>query len=180
MDKYDPNLKISDELIMRKIIKIRGQKVMVSSDLADLFGVTTKRLNEQVRRNIERFPKHFMFQITEEEKEKVVAICDHLENLKYSPYLPYVFTEHGTIMLANVLNSQRAILVSIKIIEIFISMREYIMNYSELQIKMELLEKQAGKQDQNIALVFKYLKKFIDLQERPRKQIGYKRKETDS
>jgi hypothetical protein len=180
MDNYDPNLKISDDLIMRKIIKIRGQKVMVSSDLADLFGVTTKRLNEQVRRNIERFPKHFMFQITEEEKEKVVANCDHLENLKYSPYLPYVFTEHGTIMLANVLNSQRAILVSIKIIEIFISMREYIMNYSELQIKMELLEKQVGKQDQNIALVFKYLKKFIDLQERPRKQIGYKRKEADS
>jgi hypothetical protein len=106
MDNYDPNLKISDDLIMRKIIKIRGQKVMVSSDLADLFGVTTKRLNDQVRRNIERFPKHFMFQITEEEKEKVVANCDHLENLKYSPYLPYVFTEHGTIMLANVLNSQ--------------------------------------------------------------------------
>ena len=103
----------------------------------------------------------------------MVAICDHLKNLKYSPYLPYVFTEHGTIMLANVLNSKRAILVSVRIIEIFIRMREYIMNYTELQHKMELLEKKVGKQDQNLVIVFKYLKKFSELQEEPRKQIGY-------
>ncbi len=88
---------IPDEVIMNKIILIRGQKVMISNDLAELFGVTTKRLNEQVKRNIKRFPKHFMFQLTVEEKDKVVAICDHLHNLKYSPYLPHVFL--NTVLL---------------------------------------------------------------------------------
>jgi hypothetical protein len=84
---------------MNKILLIRDQKVMVSNDLAELYGVTTKRLNEQVRRSIKRFPSNFMFQLTEKEKDKVAAICDHLQNLKYSPYLPYVFTEHGSVML---------------------------------------------------------------------------------
>ena len=93
MVKNKSEIIIPDEVIMNKIIMIRGQKVMISNDLAELYGVTTKRLNEQVKRNIKRFPKHFMFQLTEQEKEKVVAICDHLLNLKYSPYLPYVFTE---------------------------------------------------------------------------------------
>jgi hypothetical protein len=102
MVKKDSQIMIPDEVIMSKIILIRGQKVMISNDLAELYGVTTKRLNEQVKRNIKRFPGHFMFQLTENEKENVVAICDHLQNLKYSPYLPYAFTEHGSVMLANV------------------------------------------------------------------------------
>lgn len=167
---------VPDEIIMSKIILIRGRKIMISNDLAELYGVTTKRLNEQVKRNIKRFPNHFMFRLTKEEKEKVVAICDHLQNLKYSPYLPYVFTEHGTVMLANVLNSDRAIQVSIRIVEIFIKMREHILTRKDLLLKMEQLEKRVGKQDQKIALVFKYLNKFIDVQEKPMKQIGYKRK----
>lgn len=176
MAKKNIEVMVPDEIIMSKIILIRGQKVMISNDLAELYGVTTKRLNEQVKRNIKRFPNHFMFQLTKEEKEKVVAICDHLQNLKYSPHLPYVFTEHGTVMLANVLNSDRAIQVSIRIVEIFIKMREHILTRKDLLLKMEQLEKSVGKQDQKIALVFKYLKKFIDIQEKPRKQIGYKRK----
>jgi hypothetical protein len=93
------SIAIPDEVIMSKIILIRGQKVMISNDLAELYGVTTKRLNEQVKRNVKRFPGHFMFQLTEIEKEKVVANCDHLQNLKYSPYLPYAFTEHGSVCL---------------------------------------------------------------------------------
>jgi ribosomal protein L23 len=88
MVKKDSQIMIPDEVIMSKIILIRGQKVMISNDLAELYGVTTKRLNEQVKRNIKRFPGHFMFQLTENEKENVVANCDHLQNLKYSPYLP--------------------------------------------------------------------------------------------
>jgi hypothetical protein len=102
---------IPEGVIMSKIILIRGQKVMISNDLAELYGASTKRLNEQAKRNIKRFPQHFMFQLTEQEKDKVVANCDHLQNIKYSPYLPYVFTEHGTVMLANILNSNRAIQV---------------------------------------------------------------------
>jgi hypothetical protein len=168
---------IPDEVIMNKILLIRGQKVMVSNDLAVLYGVTTKRLNEQVKRNIKRFPGNFMFQLTEKEKDKVVAICDHLQNLKYSPYLPYVFTEHGTVMLANVLNSDRAIQVSIRIVEIYIRMRKYMLSNKELLLKIEQLEKRIGNQDERIALVFNYLKKFIEFQEVPRKQIGFKRED---
>jgi len=88
MTKMESEIMIPDEMIMNKILLLRGEKVMISNDLAVLYGVTTKRLNEQVKRNIKRFPKHFMFQLTEQEKDKVVANCDHLQNLKYSPYLP--------------------------------------------------------------------------------------------
>ncbi len=109
MSKKETEIMIPDKVIMDKIILIRGQQVMISNDLAELYGVTTKRLNEQVKRNIKRFPQHFMFQLNEQEKDKVVAICDHLQNIKYSPYLPYAFTEYGTVMLANILYSDRAI-----------------------------------------------------------------------
>ena len=148
---------------------------MISNDLAELYGVTTKRLNEQVKRNIKRFPQHFMFQLNEQEKDKVVAICDHLQNVKYSPYLPYVFAEHGTVMLANILNSDRAIQASIRIVKIYIKMRTNILTNKELLLKMEQLEKRVGSQDEKIVLVFKYLKKFVDVQEKPRKRVGYKR-----
>lgn len=88
---------------------MRDKKVMIDKDIALLYGVPTKRLNEQVKRNLKRFPDDFMLQLTQEEKDKVVANCDHLTNLKYSPNLPYVFTEHGAVMLAGILNSDRAI-----------------------------------------------------------------------
>jgi len=176
MTKKDSQIMVPDEVIMNKIYLIRGKKVMISNDLAELFGVTTKRLNEQVKRNMKRFPKHFMFQLTEQEKDKVVANCDHLQNLKYSPYLPYVFTEHGTVMLANILNSDRAIQASIRIVEIYIRMRKLILTNKDLLLKIDQLEKRIGSQDQKIAQVFKYLKQFIDVQQKPRKQIGYKRK----
>ena len=169
--KKRQEIMIPDEVIMTKIFLIRRQKVIISNDLADLFGVTTKRLNEQVKRNIKRFPQHFMFQLTEQEKDKVVANCDHLHNLKYSPYLPYVFTEHGTVMLANILNSDRAIQVSIRIVEIYIKIRENILNNKDILLKIEQLEKRVGSQDEKILLVFKYLKKFIDVQEKPRKRV---------
>jgi hypothetical protein len=91
MAKNKSDLIVPDETVMNKILVIRGKKVMIDRDLAELYGVTTKRLNEQVKRNIKRFPVDFMYQLTEEEKEEVVAICDHLKSLKYSPQLPYVF-----------------------------------------------------------------------------------------
>jgi hypothetical protein len=108
MSKHQKLSVIPDELIMNKILFVRGLKVMIDGDLAELYGVTTKRLNEQVKSNIKRFPEDFMFQLTEIEKQQVVANCDHLKNLKFSPYLPFVFTEHGAVMLASVLNSERA------------------------------------------------------------------------
>src|ERR1039457_2791190 len=96
------------ERIEKAILSIRGEKVMLDSDLADLYGVTTKVLNQAVKRNASRFPTDFMFQLTEAEKNEVVTNCDHLARLKFSPHLPYAFTEHGALMLANVLNSERA------------------------------------------------------------------------
>ena len=97
------------EAIERRILLIRRQKVMLDSDLAQLYGVSTKRLNERVKRNRKRFPSDFMFQLSEQEKSEVVANCDHLKNLKFSPVLPRAFTEHGAIMLASILNSSTAV-----------------------------------------------------------------------
>ena len=95
--------------IENRILFIRGQRVMIDADLADLYGVATKRLNEQVKRNMNRYPSDFTYRLTSEEKTEVVANCDHLTGLKYSKTLPYAFTEHGAIMAANVLNSTRAV-----------------------------------------------------------------------
>lgn len=93
------------ETITAKILVLRGRRVLIDADLAALYGVTTKRLNEQVKRNTARFPADFMFQLTKKEKDEVVAICDHLENLKFSRARPYVFTEYGAVQAANILNS---------------------------------------------------------------------------
>lgn len=130
--------------IERKILLIRGQKVLLDSDLAELYGVSTKRLNEQVKRNLDRFPKHFMFRLTQTEKTEVVAICDHLEALKFSPNLPYVFTEHGTLQAANVLNSPAAIKVGILVIEAFLKLRQLTAGQSTILKKLEEHEKQIG------------------------------------
>jgi hypothetical protein len=108
MAKNGVKSNIPNEVILTKILLIRGKKVMIDRDLAELYGVSTKRLNEQVKRNIKRFPADFMYQLTKQEKDDLVAICDHLKSLKFSPQLPYVFTEHGAVMLASILNSDRA------------------------------------------------------------------------
>src|SRR3990167_9018499 len=109
----------SSEKIASTILLIRNQKVILDADLASLYGVTTKRLNEQVKRNIDRFPTDFAFQLSHKEKIRVVANCDHLNNLKFSSTNPYAFTEHGTIMAASVLNSPKAIEVSLLVIRTF-------------------------------------------------------------
>jgi len=166
---------VPEEYIMSKILVVRGQKVMIDRDLADLFGVETKRLNEQVKRNIKRFPSRFMFQLSPEEKDEVVANCDHLSNLKFSPFLPYVFTEHGTVMLANVLNSERAIQTSIFIVEAFIKLREMFSDTQNLKIEIEEIKHKIQSQDKNIELVFSYLDELMDKQTQPkeRKRIGF-------
>jgi len=166
---------VPEEYIMSKILVVRGQKVMIDRDLADLFGVETKRLNEQVKRNIKRFPSRFMFQLTNEEKDEVVANCDHLNNLKYSPFLPYVFTEHGTVMLANVLNSERAIQSSIFIVEAFIKLREMFSDTQNMKIEIEEIKHKIQSQDKNIELVFSYLDELMDkqIQQKERKRIGF-------
>ena len=132
MKKLQNDGLVTEELIANKIILIRAVKAMVDRDLAELYGVSTKRLNEQVKRNRKRFPPDFMFQLTKNEKEEVVAICDHLKNLKFSSNLPFAFTEHGTAMLANILNSDKAISVNIQVVRVFIKMRELVLASKEI------------------------------------------------
>ena len=174
---------IPDELIMNKILVLRGMKVMIDSDLAELYGVTTKRLNEQVKRNIKRFPEDFMFQLTVEEKQEVVANCDHLERLKFSPTMPYVFTEHGAVMLASVLNSDRAIIVNIQIVRVFSRMRQLFETHTEILRKLDQLQKKDIEQDEQIELIFEYLRQLEQSRQQQedqanRKRIGF-RKDVD-
>lgn len=128
------------EEIAQLIMNVRGMQVMVDRDLAVLYGVETKRLNEQVRRNIERFPERFRFQLTREETDKLVANCDRLNVLKHSTVTPYVFTEQGISMLSTVLHSQTAIAVSIKIMDAFVSMRRFIATNAQLFQRLETIE----------------------------------------
>ena len=142
---------IPDEAIARQILLIRGFRVMLDADLADLYGVPTKVLNQAVKRNLERFPGDFMFQLNKSEKQEVVTNCDHLAKLKYSPALPYAFTEHGALMLGNVLRSDRAIEVSLHVLRTFVGLREMLSTHKELAVKLEILERKIGTHDQAIA-----------------------------
>lgn len=142
---------IPDEKIDRAIIMIRGEKVMLDADLAALYKVQTKVLNQAVKRHRGRFPDDFMFQLTKDEKEKVVTNCDHLKNLKYSPYLPYAFTENGAVMLANILNSAVAVEASIHVVRAFIRLRKMLASNAALARKVKSLEK---KYDEQFAVVF--------------------------
>lgn len=116
-----------------------------------------------------------MFQLTPEEKEEVVAKCDHLKSLKFSPNLPYAFTEHGAVMLASVLNSDRAVMVNIQIVRIFTRMREMILTHKDILLKLEQLERRVSGHDEQIELVFEYLKQLLSSPQEPRVQIGFKR-----
>jgi hypothetical protein len=159
------------EKIDRAILLIRGKKVMLDSDLALIYGVKTFRLNEQVKRNKSRFPEDFMFQLTDEEKQEVIANCDHLEKLKYSPTNPYAFTEHGAIMLASVLNTPVAIHASIQVVRAFIRLREMVATHQELSRKLQGLDE---KVDRKFSVVFKVLDELINTPELPeRTRMGF-------
>ena len=158
------------ERIERAILLIRHEKVMLDSDLAAIYGVTTKRLNEQVKRNLSRFPADFMFQLTEAEKLEVVANCDHLDRLKFSPHLPFAFTEHGALMLANVLNSERAAQTSVQVVRAFVRLRQLLASNSELARKLNTLEK---KYDAQFKVVFDAIRQLMSPVETKRKEIGF-------
>ena len=147
---------------------------MIDKDIAELYGVITKRLNEQVKRNKKRFPTDFMFQLTQDEKDEVVANCDHLKTLKYSPNLPFAFTEHGAVMLASVLNSDRAIEVNIQIVRIFTQIREMLLMNKDFLLKVEQLEKKVISHDEDIKNIFQALKRLINPPQEPRKRLGFK------
>ncbi len=164
------------EVIMNKIYLIRGQKVMIDRDLAELYGVETRRLKEQVKRNIERFPEHYMFELTTQENEILRSQNAILRHGEHSKYLPYAFTEHGVLQLSNVLKSRQAIIVSIRIIDVFVKLREMLANHSELRIEVEKIKRKLDNHDKNMEVVFQYLDELLDKKDKPevRVKIGYK------
>jgi hypothetical protein len=142
--------------------------------LAELYDVPTKRLNEQVKRNLGRFPVDFMFQLSGNEKGELVAICDRFKTLKHSTSFPYVFTEQGVAMLSTVLNSERAIRVNIAIMRAFVRLRQILLSHKELARKVEELERKYSKHEVEITTVFKLLKKLMEPPPVPKKgRIGF-------
>jgi len=135
------------DMIQKRIFFIRGYKVMIDRDLAELYRVTTKALNQAVKRNIRRFPANFMFELTKKEKKEVVTNCDHLAELKYSHNPPFAFTEQGVAMLSSVLKSERAIQVNILIMQAFVRLREIVSSHKEILKKIEEMPacRQAGR-----------------------------------
>ena len=167
---------IPTERIEGKIILLRGYKVILDSDLAELYGIPTKRLNEQVKRNPRRFPADFTFRLTLEEKNKVVAKCDHLQHLKFSAALPYAFTEHGAIMAANVIKSDKAADVSIIVVRTFVKLRKELATHIDLTQKLKDLENTVTSHNIDINMIFQAIRSLMDEPEKPRERIGFRKK----
>ena len=160
--------------IQRRILLIRGEKVIIDADLAEAYGVTTKALNQAIRRNADRFPPDFMFRLTKEEKQEVVTNCDHLEKLKFSPVTPRAFTEHGAIMVASVLNSPKAVEVSVFVVRAFVKLREVIAGHKALAHKIAQLERKLGDHDEQIMVLVAAIKHLMDPKLPPKKRrIGF-------
>ncbi|HOX78638.1 MAG TPA: ORF6N domain-containing protein [Bacteroidales bacterium] len=175
----EKSLLVPEEVIMSKIYLIRDQKVMLDADLAELYEVETRRLNEQVKRNIERFPDDFMFQLTKEEFEHLksqIATSSWGGRRK----LPFAFTEHGVLMLSSVLNSNRAIRVNIQIMRIYTRIRQMMLTHKDILLRQELIEKTLSTHDDKILLIFGYLKQLEQdrqqkQEQQERKRIGFRR-----
>ena len=157
------------ESVSQHIFIIRGVKVMLDADLAELYQVPTMRLNQAVKRNTSRFPPDFVFQLDQTEKTEVITKCDNLSRLKFSHHLPYAFTEHGVAMLSAVLKSERAIQMSVFIVRAFIKMRELLASNKELGRKIEDIEREQKLQNSHINAIYRILDKLTD---EPVKTVG--------
>ena len=171
------NSLIPIEGIESRILFIRGRRVMLDVDLATLYGVKTKRLNEQVKRNRKRFPEDFMFRLSMEERDELVANCDRFSNLKHSSSMPSVFTEHGAMMTANILNSEKAVDVSVFIVRAFVRMRELLDTSSKLAVKIKELEDRLDMHDENTIIIMETLRRLLkESKEKPAasgRKIGF-------
>jgi hypothetical protein len=175
MEKNQISILVPDEMLARKIYLIRGQKVMLDRDLAELYSVDTKRLKEQVRRNLDRFPEDFMFELTKEELEdwrsQNATSNSEVMGLRYAPF---AFTEHGVLMLSSVLNSKRAIAVNIRIMRIYTSMKEMMLGNAEIMLKVERIEHELISQGRTIEEIFDHLAAFQQHDDEPREPIGFR------
>ena len=166
---------VSNELVISKIYLIRNQKVMFDDDLAQLYQVETRRLNEQVKRNIERFPEDFMFQLTVKEYENLMS---HFATSSWGGRrkMPFAFTEHGVLMLSSVLSSKRAVQVNIQIMRIYAKLRGIVIDQKDILIKLEQMERTVDKHDQDIKVVFAYLRELLNPKSEPERRIGFSQK----
>jgi len=153
-----------------RILLIRGEKVMIDVDLAEFYGVNTKRLNEQVKRNRDRFPNDFMFQLTSSEKAELVANCDHLSRLKFAKALPHAFTEHGAIMAASVLNSRRAVDVAVFVVRAFVKIRRVLSEDRELAQHLAQLEGKLAEHDEQIVGIVRAIRTLLGPGRVPRRR----------
>ncbi len=176
MEKDKQQITLSENIVANKIYLIRDKRVMMDKDLAELYDVETRALNQTVNRNTERFPKMFMFQLTQIEFENLMSQFV-TSSWGGTRKLPYAFTEHGVAMLSSVLRSKKAIQVNIQIMLVFTKVREFLTDTLNLKLDIEEIKKKLNNQDKNIELVFNYLDELIEKQENPipRKRIGYKR-----
>jgi ORF6N domain len=166
---------LPDEVIISKIYLIRGQKVMLDRDLAELYNVTTGNLNKSVKRNLKRFPFDFMFQLTDKEYENLIFQNGISKVWGGTRKMPYVFTEQGVAMLSGVLNSDLAIEVNIRIIRIFTRLRELLLTHKDILLKLEQLEKKVIQSCDDIQMIFRALKELINPPKEPRPRIGFRR-----
>ena len=164
---------IPQEVVEKRIYLNRHQKVMIDRDLAELYGVETKFLNRAVKRNIDRFPEDFMFQLSKEEYDQLLRCqIGTLKRGQHRKYLPYVFTENGVAMLSSVLNSRRAIHVNIQIMRTFTKLRELMATHKDLKRKIEQMEK---KYDEQFYVVFEAIKQLLESPRKHKRKIGFKR-----
>jgi len=174
-------LAVSAQRIESSILVIRDQKVILDTDLAELYGVSTKVFNQAIRRNQDRFPEDFMFRLTPEEKGEVVTNCDHLRKLKYSSSLPSAFTEHGAIMAANVLNSPRAITISVYVVRAFVKVRALVNTQKDFARKLEDLERRLVEHDEKFEVVFTAIRELMrPPAEPPKRRIGFSTEQESS
>jgi hypothetical protein len=167
------------ELIEKRIFMIRGQKVMLDFHLAEIYGVPTKSLNLAVKRNKNRFPTDFVFQINNDEFDHVKEFLRFQSETSNSGrggrrYLPYVFTEHGAVMLASVLNSAQAVQASIYVVRAFVRLREFLSTHKELAQKLEELEQKVGKHDKAIQAIVETIRQLMQPPEKPKRKIGFR------
>jgi hypothetical protein len=168
---------VTDHVVIGKIYQVRGHKIMLDRDLAELYGVKAIRLREQVKRNRGRFPHNFMFQLSDDEVEGMVSQFAIPSRRHLGGAKPFAFTEHGVLMLANVLKSDRAIAMSIRIIELFVKLRETMLAHKDILLKLEQLEKVTVRQDKDIKVIFKYLRGLLTPKTAPMRRIGFRRKD---
>ena len=158
------------ERVENRILTIRGHRVMVDTDLAEVYGVPTRALNQAIKRNAERFPEDFAFRLTVKEKTELITNCDRFTRLKHSIVVPLVFTEHGAIMAASVLNSPRAVEASVYVVRAFVKMREVLASHKELVRRLDEME---GKVDRQFKVVFDAIRALMEPPTKQRRQIGY-------